>query len=54
VSSGLLPKLPLAEWVEAVVDWLTTHVEWLFNFVTSVIEPTVRFLQMSSCFSHHL
>jgi glycine betaine/proline transport system permease protein len=43
VSSGLLPKLPLAEWVEAVVDWLTTHVEWLFNFVTSVIEPTVSF-----------
>ena len=40
---GLLPKLPLAEWVEAVVDWLTTHVEWLFNFVTSVIEPTVSF-----------
>ncbi|AQS54993.1 ABC transporter permease [Novibacillus thermophilus] len=43
MSSGLLPKLPLAEWVEAVVDWLTTHVEWLFNFVTSVIEPTVSF-----------
>jgi len=43
VSSGLMPKLPLAESVEAVVDWLTTHVEWLFNFVTSVIEPTVSF-----------
>lgn len=43
MSSGLMPKLPLAEWVEAVVDWLTTHVEWLFNFVTNVIEPTVSF-----------
>lgn len=38
-----MPKLPLAESVEAVVDWLTTHVEWLFNFVTNVIEPTVSF-----------
>lgn len=43
MSSGLMPKLPLAESVEAVVDWLTTHVEWLFNFVTNVIEPTVSF-----------
>lgn len=38
-----IPKLPLADWVDAIVKWLTTNFNWLFEFVINVIEPTVSF-----------
>ncbi|SCW84768.1 ABC-type proline/glycine betaine transport system, permease component [Paenibacillus tianmuensis] len=35
------PKLPIAEWVEKFVDWLGATFEWLFGFISSLIEGTV-------------
>ncbi|KEQ26467.1 ABC transporter permease [Paenibacillus tyrfis] len=35
------PKLPIAEWVEGIVDWLGASFEWLFGFISSLIEGTV-------------
>ncbi|MFB6366125.1 ABC transporter permease [Paenibacillus elgii] len=35
------PKLPIAEWVEKFVDWLGASFEWLFGFISSLIEGTV-------------
>ncbi|RYG72856.1 proline/glycine betaine ABC transporter permease [Lentibacillus lipolyticus] len=37
-SGQLFPKLPLAEWIEAFVDFLTTYFSALFDTVSTVIE----------------
>lgn len=40
------PKLPIAEWVEGIVDWLGTSFEWLFGFISSLIEGTVNLFSL--------
>ena len=30
---NLFPKLPVAEWVEAITAWLTTNLSALFNLI---------------------
>ncbi|WP_010497843.1 ABC transporter permease [Paenibacillus elgii] len=40
------PKLPIAEWVEGFVDWLATSFEWLFGFISSLIEGTVNLFSL--------
>ncbi|KPV55332.1 glycine/betaine ABC transporter [Paenibacillus sp. A3] len=40
------PKLPIAEWVEGVVDWLGATFEWLFGFISSLIEGTVNLFSL--------
>ncbi len=40
------PKLPIAEWVEGVVDWLGSTFEWLFGFISSLIEGTVNLFSL--------
>lgn len=32
----LVGKLPVAQWVEAIVDWLTTNLSGMFNFIQTV------------------
>lgn len=34
----LNPRIPVGEWIEDILDWLTTHVAWLFDFVKVVLE----------------
>lgn len=34
--TNLFPKLPVAEWVEAITAWLTTNLSGLFNFIQNV------------------
>ncbi|MCP1311481.1 ABC transporter permease [Paenibacillus tyrfis] len=40
------PKLPIAEWVEGIVDWLGATFEWLFGFISSLIEGTVNLFSL--------
>ncbi|PUA39384.1 glycine/betaine ABC transporter [Paenibacillus elgii] len=40
------PKLPIAEWVEGFVDWLGSTFEWLFGFISSLIEGTVNLFSL--------
>ena len=32
---NLLPKLPIADWIDVFVTWLTIHLEPVFDGVTS-------------------
>ncbi len=32
-----MPRLPLGQWVDSAVDWLMANVNWLFDFVSTVI-----------------
>ncbi|WP_320773647.1 ABC transporter permease/substrate binding protein [Streptomyces sp. CRN 30] len=31
-----MPRIPLGDWVDTAVDWLRTHVAWLFDFFKAV------------------
>lgn len=39
---GLIPKLPLAKWVDAFVDWLTANFEELFDGIADGLEGFVE------------
>ncbi|WP_313798314.1 proline/glycine betaine ABC transporter permease [Cytobacillus sp.] len=39
---GLLPKLPLADWIDSFVDWLTVTFEFLFDAITVSLEGIVE------------
>ncbi|MFD1425984.1 ABC transporter permease [Kroppenstedtia sanguinis] len=41
-----IPKVPLDQWVDALVNWLTDNLSGLFSFITNIVEPTVGFFQM--------
>ncbi|MBK3590365.1 glycine/betaine ABC transporter permease, partial [Streptomyces sp. MBT57] len=30
-------RLPLGDWVDSAVDWLQTHLAWLFDAISSVV-----------------
>ncbi|MFE7134230.1 ABC transporter permease/substrate binding protein [Streptomyces sp. NPDC057638] len=32
-----MPRIPVGEWVDSAVDWLQTHLSWLFDAITSVV-----------------
>ncbi|KAB2335171.1 ABC transporter permease [Cytobacillus gottheilii] len=38
---GLLPKLPLGDWIDAFVDWLTVTFEFIFDGITVGLEGIV-------------
>ncbi|MEK8131007.1 proline/glycine betaine ABC transporter permease [Paenibacillus filicis] len=38
----MIPKLPLAEWVEAGVDWLGSNLSFVFDLISAVIEGIVN------------
>ncbi|WP_080846934.1 ABC transporter permease [Cytobacillus gottheilii] len=38
----LLPKLPLGDWIDAFVDWLTVTFEFLFDGITVALEGIVE------------
>lgn len=31
-------RAPIGDWVEAVVSWLTTNLDWLFDFISAVVK----------------
>jgi glycine betaine/proline transport system substrate-binding protein len=36
-----IPKIPLGDWIDSLVDWITVAFAGLFSFLTSVIEGTL-------------
>ncbi len=43
-QSDVIPRIPLAEWTQNGVDWVTTNFEWLFDPLTEVIDGFVGVL----------
>ncbi len=39
-----MSKIPLGEWVDSLVDWVTIHFAGLFSFITNVIDGTLNIL----------
>ena len=45
LQTELIPKIPLAEWTENGVDWITETFEWFFDPLKDVIEAMVGSLE---------
>ncbi len=43
-QSDVIPRIPLAEWTQNGVDWVTTNFDWLFDPLTEVIDGFVGVL----------
>lgn len=41
----MIPKLPLAEWIDQFIQWLQVNFEGLFLLISGIIEPTVHFFE---------
>ncbi|WDQ34891.1 glycine betaine ABC transporter substrate-binding protein [Paenibacillus marchantiae] len=39
----MIPKIPLASWIEAIVDWMSTSLSGLFKVISVVIQEVVGF-----------
>lgn len=40
-----LPRIPVGEWIDSAVDWLTDNVEWLFDLISDVLSWLVDVLE---------
>jgi glycine betaine/proline transport system permease protein len=40
--NDLIPKLPLAKYIDQLVEWLTINFEWFFDSITTVLEGFVE------------
>ena len=45
LQSELVPSIPLAEWTETAVDWITDNFEWFFEPLDSAIDLVVSSLE---------
>ena len=45
LQSELVPSIPLAEWTESAVDWITDNFDWFFDPLDSVIDLVVGSLE---------
>jgi glycine betaine/proline transport system permease protein len=45
LQTDLIPKIPLAEWTDSAVDWITDTFEWFFDPLKDVIETIVGALE---------
>ncbi|MFC7391595.1 ABC transporter permease [Scopulibacillus cellulosilyticus] len=43
---SVLPKIPLDQWVNAVVSWMQDNLKPFFHVITNIIQPIVDFFQM--------
>lgn len=39
----MIPKIPLASWIESIVDWMSSSLSGLFNVISVVIQAVVGF-----------
>src|SRR5215213_1256379 len=46
LQTDVIPKIPLAEWTESGVDWITETFEWFFDPLKDVIEAMVGSLEL--------
>ncbi|MBN1166280.1 MAG: proline/glycine betaine ABC transporter permease [Methanospirillaceae archaeon] len=44
-SSSPLPRIPLGEWVEELVDWVSDNLGWLLDAITAIIATLMDILQ---------
>jgi glycine betaine/proline transport system substrate-binding protein len=44
INSMNMPKIPLGEWIDSLVDWITITFAGLFSFLTSAIEGLLNIL----------
>ena len=47
LQTEIIPKLPLAEWTDSVVDWITDTFEWFFDPLKDVIGALVGSLEVA-------
>ncbi len=47
LQTDLIPKIPLAEWTESAVDWITETFEWFFDPLKEVIEVVVGSMEFA-------
>lgn len=40
-----VPKLPISDWIDALVDWIKDSFGFLFSLISGIIEPIVSFFQ---------
>jgi glycine betaine/proline transport system permease protein len=40
--NDLIPKLPLAKYIDLLVEWLTINFEWFFDSITTILEGFVE------------
>lgn len=40
--NDLIPKLPLAKFIDQLVEWLTINFEWFFDSITTILEGFVE------------
>jgi glycine betaine/proline transport system permease protein len=40
--NDLIPKLPLAKYIDQLVEWLTINFEWFFDSITTILEGFVE------------
>jgi glycine betaine/proline transport system permease protein len=43
-QSNVIPRIPLAEWIQSGVDWITTNFDEFFDFLTEAIDGFVGVL----------
>jgi glycine betaine/proline transport system permease protein len=47
LQTELIPSIPLAEWTESAVDWVTDTFEGLFDFISAAVDIIVGVLQFA-------
>jgi glycine betaine/proline transport system permease protein len=47
LQTDLIPKIPLADWTDIAVDWITDTFEWFFDPLKDVIETIVGALEVT-------
>ncbi len=52
IIAAEMPKLPIAKWVDSAVDWMSIHLEGLFDGIAVTIEEIVEFFTSVFTFPH--
>jgi glycine betaine/proline transport system permease protein len=47
LQTELIPKIPLADWTDSLVDWITDTFEWFFNPLKDIIGAIVGTLEVT-------
>lgn len=50
----MIPKIPLASWIESIVDWMSSSLSGLFKVISVVIQEVVGFFSglFMLCLTH--
>lgn len=48
------PRIPVGEWIDSTVDWLTDNLGWLFDFISTLLEWLIDGLESVLTWPHPL